>query len=336
MANILMVDDDDMTLRLLSSMLNTEGHICVLASSGQEARNILNSSSFDLILLDINLPDESGLEFVKSASHSLEDTATIMVTGVDDPQVAKSAIRRGAYDYITKPITLNRLLISVDNALRRRQLEIANRSYRQDLEQMIVERSEKIIKAFDGIVRATSRTVEWRDPYTAGHQRRVSDLACAIAEEYGLAKDQIDGVRVAGIIHDLGKIAVPAEILSKPSRLTPNEFNIIKEHPQVGHDILKEIEFPWPIAEIVLQHHERLNGSGYPQGLTAKSIRLEAKILSVADVVEAMATHRPYRPAIGLDEALKEIDDHKDTWFDPQVVEACLRIFHQKKISLNF
>jgi putative nucleotidyltransferase with HDIG domain len=258
-----------------------------------------------------------------------------MVTGLDDPQVAKSAIRRGAYDYITKPITLNRLLISVDNALRRRQLEIANRSYRQDLERMIIERSEKILKAFDGIVRATSRTVEWRDPYTAGHQRRVAELACAIAEECELAKDQIDGVRVAGIIHDLGKISVPAEILSKPSKLTPNEFNIIKEHPQVGHDILKEIEFPWPIAEIVLQHHERLNGTGYPQGLSGKFIRLESKILSVADVVEAMATHRPYRPALGLDEALQEIVDHKETWFDPEVVEACLRVFHKKKFTIE-
>lgn len=335
MANILMVDDDEMTLKLLSSMLNTEGHICVLATNAEEARNILSGSSFELILLDLNLPDESGLEFIKSASHQFQDAATIMVTGVDDPSVARSAIRRGAYDYITKPITLNRLLISVDNALRRRQLEIANQTYRKDLERLIVERSAKILKAFDGIIWATSRTVEWRDPYTAGHQRRVADLACAIAEEHGLTKDQIDGVRIAGTIHDLGKIAVPAEILSKPSKLTQNEFNIIKEHPQVGYDILKEIEFPWPIAEIVLQHHEKLNGTGYPQGLSGKSIRLESRILTVADVVEAMATHRPYRAALGLEEALQEIIDHKDTWFDPEIVEACLRVFHQNKFSID-
>ena len=301
--------DDELILELLSTMLNNEGHTCVLAGDCKEARKSINGANFDLMLLDVNLPGESGMEFIKNASHELRDTATIMVTGVDDPQTAKSAIRRGAYDYITKPITLNRLLISVENALRRRQLEIANRNYRQDLERLIVERSNKIVKAFDGIVRATARTVEWRDPYTAGHQKRVADLACAVAEEYGLTKDQIDGVRIASLIHDLGKISVPAEILSKPTQLTPNEFNLIKEHPQVGYDILKEIEFPWPISEIVLQHHERLNGTGYPQGLSGKSIRLEARILTVADVVEAMATHRPYRPAIGLEMALQEIID---------------------------
>lgn len=335
MANILIIDDDEMTLNLLSTMLTEEGYICVLAVNYAEARRCLISSRFELILCDINLPDESGLEFIKYAVHEIKDTAAIMVTGVDDPQVAKSALRRGAYDYITKPVTLNRVLISVVNALRRRQLEIANQAFQNDLKRMIVERSTKLQKAFDGIVRATALTVEWRDPYTAGHQRRVADLACAIAEEYGLSQDQIDGVGIAGFIHDLGKISVPAEILSKPSKLTRNEFNLIKEHPQVGYNILKEIEFPWPIAEIVLQHHERLDSTGYPQGLSGKATRIESRIIAVADVVEAMASHRPYRPGKGVQTALNEIVDYKGDKFDPIVVDACLQIFNQKKFTLK-
>lgn len=200
---------------------------------------------------------------------------------------------------------------------------------------MIVERSTKLQKAFDGIVRATALTVEWRDPYTAGHQRRVADLACAIAEEYGLSQDQIDGVGIAGFIHDLGKISVPAEILSKPARLTKNEFNLIKEHPQVGYDILKEIEFPWPIAEIVLQHHERLDGTGYPEGLTANATHIESRIIAVADVVEAMASHRPYRPGKGVQSALNEIVDSKGDKYDPDIVDACLQVFNLRKYVLK-
>lgn len=335
MANILIIDDDELSLKLLSTMLIAEGNICVLATNCAEARQYLNSSSFELILCDINLPDESGLEFIKSVTHELKDTAAIMVTGLDDRQVAQSALRRGAYDYITKPITLNRVLFSVANALRRRQLEIANRTFQDDLKRMIVERTTKLQKAFDGIVRATALTVEWRDPYTAGHQKRVADLACAIAEEYGLSQDQIDGVGIAGFIHDLGKISVPAEILSKPSKLTKNEFNLIKEHPQVGYDILKEIEFPWPIADIVLQHHERLDGTGYPQGLSGNATHIESKIIAVADVVEAMASHRPYRPGKGVQAALNEVLNHKGLWFDPDVVDACMQIFNQKKFTLE-
>lgn len=335
MANVLVIDDDELTLKLLSTMLTEEGYICVLAANCAEARECLDSSSFELILCDVNLPGESGLDFIKYVIHELKDTAVIMVTGVDDRQVAKSALRRGVYDYITKPLTLNRVLISVANALRRRQLEIANRAFQDDLKRMIVERTTKLQKAFDGIVRATALTVEWRDPYTAGHQRRVADLACAIAEEYGLSQDQIDGVGIAGFVHDLGKISVPAEILSKPAKLTNNEFNLIKEHPQVGYDILKEIEFPWPIAEIVLQHHERLDGTGYPHGLPAHATHIESRIIAVADVVEAMASHRPYRPGKGVQSALDEIVDSKGEKYDPDIVDACLQVFNLRKYTLK-
>lgn len=337
MANILIVDDDEISLEVLSGMLSREGHTCLLASNREEASEFMTASNkIELMLCDVNLPEGSGLDLIKPALLKPNNTAAIMVTGVDDPKVAKSALRRGAYDYITKPITLNRVLISLENALRRRQLEIANRNYQEDLERMIVQRTAKLQKAFEGTIQATALTVEWRDPYTAGHQKRVADLACAIAKECGFSDEQIDGVRVAGNIHDLGKIAIPAEILSKPSRLTENEFNLIKEHSQVGYDILKEIELPWPIADIVRQHHEKLDGTGYPQGLSGEEILIEARLITVADVVEAMASHRPYRPSLGIQKALDEIEKHKGDWFEPDFVDACLEMFNQKKYTLEY
>lgn len=335
MAHILVVDDDNLTRKLLDQMLEVDGHTCQLAVDCATARDHMKANNYELILCDINLPGESGLDFVKSVSAEYKDTATIIVTGIDDPHVAKSALRRGIYDYITKPVSLNRLSISVANALRRRQLEIANRAYKEDLERMIVERTSKLQKALDGIVRATALTVEMRDPYTAGHQKRVADLACAIAGECGLSEDHIEGIRMAGIIHDLGKISVPAEILSKPSRLTQNEFNLIKEHPEVGYDILKELEFPWPIAKMVLQHHEKFDGSGYPRGLSGEEILIEARIITVADVVEAMASHRPYRPSKGIKKALAEIVKNKGIHYDPDIVDACIKIFKQKKFTME-
>jgi len=187
----------------------------------------------------------------------------------------------------------------------------------------------------NGIIQAIALTVERRDPYTAGHQRRAADLARAIATEMALPKDKIEGIRVAGIIHDIGKISIPAEILSKPGNLNEFEFHIIKDHAKVGYEILKELEFPWPIAQIVFQHHERIDGSGYPQGLTGEDILLEARILGVADVVEAMASHRPYRPAKGIEKALEEILQNKGRLYDPEVVEACLKVFTKNKFEFK-
>ena len=189
-------------------------------------------------------------------------------------------------------------------------------------------------KALGGTIEAMALTVETRDPYTAGHQRRVSNLARGIATEMGVSKNQIQGVRMAGVIHDIGKISVPGEILSKPGNISQNEFGIIKEHPQVGYNILKTVDFPWPIAQIVLQHHERMDGSGYPNGISGENILLEARILAVADVVEAMASHRPYRAALGIDLALNEISKNRGSSYDPKVVDACLRLFNEKGYRL--
>jgi PAS domain S-box-containing protein/putative nucleotidyltransferase with HDIG domain len=189
-------------------------------------------------------------------------------------------------------------------------------------------------RSIGGVTQAMSSIVERRDPYTAGHQRRVADLARMIAREMGLSQDQIDAVHLAGILHDIGKIAIPAEILTNPGKLNVNSFALIKDHPQTGYDILHEIEFPFRVADIILQHHEACNGTGYPHGLAGEKIMVEARILTVADVVEAMASHRPYRPSLGLERALEEIEEHRGTLYDKDVADACLRLFREKDYKI--
>jgi response regulator RpfG family c-di-GMP phosphodiesterase len=199
----------------------------------------------------------------------------------------------------------------------------------------IEQHVDKLQNALTGTIKVIASTVEVRDPYTAGHQRRVATLAKAIATDMALTEHQIEGIFMAGVVHDLGKIYVPAEILAKPSRLNEIEFNLIRTHSQVGYDLLKTIDFPWPIAQIVYQHHERLNGSGYPRGLQADQILTEAKIICVADVVEAMASHRPYRPARGVEAALKHIQEEGGTLYDPAAVNSCFKLFSEKGFQFD-
>jgi PAS domain S-box-containing protein len=210
--------------------------------------------------------------------------------------------------------------------------------YYEGMDEDITDRKENVErmrKALGATVQAIAMIVETRDPYTAGHQRRVADLARSIATEMKLPVDQIDGIRMAAAIHDLGKISVPAEILSKPTKLTALEFSLIKTHAQSGRDILKDIDFPWPIARMVLEHHERIDGSGYPQGLIAEETLLESRILAVADVLEAIASHRPYRPAWGIEAALEEIEKNRGMLYDTSAVDACLRVFREKGYQLE-
>jgi len=200
----------------------------------------------------------------------------------------------------------------------------------KQVEKELQQSLDRLRRTFDETVHALASAIKARNPYADGHQRRVTQLACAIAREMGLPDEQIEGISVAGLIHDLGKINVPFEILSNPDGLSEFEFGMIKNHPQIGYDILKTVEFPWPVAEIVLQHHERLDGSGYPQGLAGEEIMLEARIMGVADVVDAMAAHQPYRSALGLYKALEEILQNRGVLYDPGAVGACLKLFKQK------
>lgn len=206
---------------------------------------------------------------------------------------------------------------------------------RKKAERELQKTAELYRNGLESTVQAMAAIVETRDPYTAGHQRRVAHLACAIAREMNIPEEKISGIRMAGIIHDIGKIRIPAEILTYPDILSDTEFRIIKLHPVVGYDILKAIDFPWPVAEIVQQHHERLNGSGYPYGLSGDDIIEEAKILAVADVVEAMASHRPYRPSLGIVKALEEISINRGILYDSATVDACLALFNKKSFKLQ-
>lgn len=339
---ILVVDDENSIRRLLGRMLDRKGYSTTLAKDAKEARNCLRNQTYELILCDVNMPGESGLTLIRTVSAEYPDTAIVMITAVDDPEVAKSAMEIGSYGYIIKPFESNEIINNVANALHRRNLEIENRGYRKELEEKVSMRTAELKKTLDrlnktikGIIRAMALALESRDPYTAGHQRRVADLAGEIARHMSLSEERILGVMMAGSIHDLGKLAIPAEILSKPNRLSDAEFSLIKTHPQVGYDILKDIEFPWPVAQMVVQHHEKMDGSGYPRGLSGDEILLESSILAVADVVEAMASHRPYRPSLGINAALDEISKNKGILYHSEVVDVCLKLFREKNISLG-
>jgi PAS domain S-box-containing protein/putative nucleotidyltransferase with HDIG domain len=208
-------------------------------------------------------------------------------------------------------------------------------THRLQAQEALTDSLAKLKKTLHGTVLALASAAERRDPYTAGHQRKVAQLACAIAREMGLNPEQIEGVRVIGLLHDIGKIAVPAEILTKTGKISESEFSLIKNHPQVGYEILKQVEFPWPVARAVLQHHERLDSSGYPEGLGGSEICLEARIIAVADVVEAMSFNRPYRSSLGIDQALGEILQYKGVRYDPEVVDACMGLFTAKVFNFD-
>jgi PAS domain S-box-containing protein len=206
---------------------------------------------------------------------------------------------------------------------------------RKRTEEKLLLTLESLRKAHGATIQVMVSAVEMRDPYTAGHQVRSADIARAIATEMGLAQDKIDGIRMAGSVHDIGKLSIPGEILTKPTKLTNVEFSLIKEHPRSGYEMLKNVESPWPLAEIVYQHHERMNGTGYPRNLKGDEIMIEARIMGVADVVEAMASHRPYRAALGIDVALEEVEKNKGVLYDDAVADACLRLFRENGYQLT-
>lgn len=264
----------------------------------------------------------------------LEESESISSSAVSDGFAEVDSVRmrkNGTFVNVTisaYPVIYNNRPIAVYHIYR----DTAKyKTTEDDLERTL----NKLRKAMRGIINAMVSTVEVRDPYTAGHQQRVADLARAIAQELGLPGEEIDAIRMAGTLHDLGKVNIPAEILSKPGKLSDIEFSLIKMHPRVAFDILKEIDFPWPIADMVYQHHERLDGSGYPQGLRGKEILLSGKILTVADVVESIASHRPYRPALGINVALNEIATNKGIYYEPSVVDACTRLFQEKSFTFS-
>ncbi len=324
-AKILIVEDERIVGEDIKVRLHKLGYsVPSIVRSGEEAIEKAKVLKPDLVLMDIVLDGEmDGIE-AASTIKSLYDIPVVFLTAHADPKTLELAKITEPFGYVLKPFNDRDLNISIDIGLHKHRME-----------QKLRETEERLRKTLEDTVKALSSVVELRDPYTAGHQRKVSDLSCAIAAELGLLPEQIDGLRLAGLIHDVGKIRIPSEILSCPNKLTEFDFSLIKAHPQAGYEIVKTISFPYPVARIVLQHHERIDGSGYPAGLNQDQILIEAKILSVADVVEAISSHRPYREALGITYALNEISKNSGFLFDPNAVKACLILFKDKGFQFN-
>lgn len=330
--SILAVDDTPASLKLLTELLRSEGYNVRSAINGELALKSAFSHPPELFLLDIRMPDMDGFEVCRQLKAHPETSRipVIFVSALTDTDEKLRGFELGAVDFVTKPYQREELLARV-----RTHLEVDR--LRNHLEEMVEERTKKLKESQErahtmllDFIAALGATIEVRDPYTAGHQRRVAHLAVEIARELQWPQDQVEGLYLASVVHDFGKIRIPAEILTKPGRLSELEFGFIRQHPETGYEILKSVDFPWPIAQTVLQHHERLDGSGYPYGLKDGEILPEAKILSVADVVEAMTSHRPYRAALGIDAALDEITRHRNVLYDAAVVDACIRLFCEK------
>jgi len=342
MARVIVVDDEKGLRVTMAQFLEKEGHQCIAVEDARSALVEIATGAFDVMVSDIVMPGMDGMELLQAVREASPRIQVILITGEPTLETAAEAVRCGAFDYIAKPAARARLCSSVAAAARMKRLEDENVEYREKLENLVESRTKSLKESLDRLrttlentAQALSAAMEMRDPYTAGHQRRVTRLACDIHDRMSLSLEAREGLRVAGLLHDLGKLAVPAEILSKPTRLSSNEFALIKAHPVGAWDILRGMDFPWPVADIVRQHHERLDGSGYPDGLSGDAILMEARILGVADVVEAMSSHRPYRPALGLPAALDEITRNRGRLYDPAVVDACVAACSREGFTLD-
>jgi len=369
---ILIVDDNKNDLYLLKIILKGSGYEVASAANGAEALEKLRAKGFGMIISDILMPVMDGFQLCRECKgdEELKNIPFVLCTAdYTSDEDEKFALSLEVNTFIHKPVEPDtfvqiieevfkkaksgllrppevaphelslylteyskRIVAKLEDKVAQLEIEIAER---EQAEAELQQSFERLRRAMEETIQAIALIAEMKDPYTAGHQRRVAQLACAIAKEIHLSEEQIEGSRMVGLIHDIGKISIPAEILTKTGLLTKNEFNLFKTHSKVGYDILKIIEFPWPIAKIVLQHHERMNGSGYPSGLLGEHILLEARILGVADVVEAMALQRPYRPSLGIDRSLEEISQNRDVLYDPEVVDACLKLFNEKRFQFE-
>jgi putative two-component system response regulator len=332
-ARILIVDDDGHVRELVRRILERAGYSCSAAENGAEAQQLLATASFELMICDLQMPGESGLDVISHVRATYPDTAAIMVTGVDDEGLAGHALALGAYGYIVKPFSSTDLSIQVLNALRRRQLEIAQRHERERLEQMVEERTGELSRAVEDLKRSEEETVrrlaaavEARDHETAEHIERVGDYSALVASRLGLSADHCELIRRSSTLHDVGKIGVADQILLKPGPLTPVERVSMQRHAKMGHDILSgsDLDLLELAATIAWTHHERVDGTGYPRGLAGSEIPLEGRIVAVVDVYDALTSDRPYRPALSHENAVALMCTGKGTQFDAIVLDAFL------------
>jgi putative two-component system response regulator len=336
-ASILVVDDERAALRNLSRLLRRNGYQCEIAGSADEARAALEKASFDLVLSDVNMPGDSGIDLLEGIARDHRETATVMVTAMDDRDLAERAIVIGAYGYIIKPYEPNEMLINVTNALRRRSLEIENRRHRERLESMVEERTSHLWQAVRSLeqteedlrfsreetIQRLSLAAELRDDETASHLQRMSRYCELLAKRIGQAPERCELIRAASVMHDIGKIGLPDDILLKPGKLTDDEYAKMQRHVEMGFRILDgaRSELLQLAATIALFHHEKWNGTGYPNRVSGQDIPVEGRIAAIADVFDALTSNRVYRKAFHLGEAVDIMVADRGTHFDPELLD---------------
>ena len=335
--NILIVDDEEPIRRVIGYLLSPHGYPVDFAADAREARKKLDTHPFALMLCDVNMPGESGMDLVRSILSERPETAAIMVTGLDSSVLANAAIEVGAFGYIVKPFESSEVLINVANALRRRKLELENRFHRENLEDIVrtrtialqqaldwLERSEKELRlSREETIQRLAIAAEFRDSSTARHIHRMSHYCELLARRCGLSSDRCDLIRTASPMHDIGKIGTPDHVLLKPGKFTQEEFGVIAQHAEIGYRILSgsDAELLKVAAVIAYTHHERFDGTGYPRGLKGEAIPIEGRIASIADAFDALTTQRVYKPAFEIGHTIELMLKHRGEHFDPELLD---------------
>ena len=335
--NILIVDDEEPIRRLLGYLLEPHGYKVALAGEAREARQRMESGSYALVLCDVNMPGESGMDLIRHILTQYPSTAVIMITGLDSPVLANAALDMGAFGYVIKPFEANEVLINVANALRRRKLEIENAMHRENLEEVVrtrtialqqalewLERSEKELRlSREETIQRLAIAAEYRDSSTAQHIQRMSHYCELLARRYGLSPERCDLIRTASPMHDIGKIGTPDHVLLKPGKFTPEEFKVITQHTEIGYRILagSDSELLKVAALIAWTHNERFDGTGYPRGLKGETLPLEGRITAIADNFDALTTQRVYKPAYDFDHAKELMLKERGKHFDPELLD---------------
>ena len=348
---VLMVDDSEDDMQLIIRELKKGGYNPVYerVETAAAMKKNLEEKQLDIILCDYEMPKFNAPSAITVLKKANIDIPIIIVSGTIGEETVIECMRLGAQDYIMKG-NLSRLCPAIARELKdaevrskKKQAESQREAELDALRQNITEHKlaeaklqqtiDNLRHVIDASMQVMVSAVETRDPYTYGHQLRSTNMACAIATDMGLDEEKKDGIRMAGGIYEIGNLRVPVEILSKPTKLSNIEISLIKEHARNGYEMLKNVGSPWPLAEIVYQHHERMNGSGYPRNLAGDEILMESRILAVSDVLESMSSRRPYRPALGLEVALEEIEKNKGILYDNAVVDTCLKLFREGRNS---
>lgn len=331
--NILIADDEDMIRELINITLSKEGFTCFQAASAEEGLEIINNQRLDLALLDIMMPGRSGIDLLKDIKQTTPETPVLMITAMNDMDTALSCIHNGAEDYITKPFNLDRVLLTVKNTLEKRRLVLENKEYQANLEQKVREQTEvirtvmgEINLAYEHTLVALIRALDAREKEVGSHSERVMAYACLLAEAAGITREDCVIIGKGALLHDIGKIGVSDNILLKPAKLDEEEWKVMRTHPTIGYDILSGIRYFSGAADLVLNHHERWDGTGYPKRLGGEAIPMSARIFALVDTLDAMTSDRPYRKALTFQAVLDEVVRCCGQQFDPRLVDIFLGI----------